>query len=75
MACGILVPQTGIDPAPLALEVQSLNHWTTREVSKAVIFVVSFDSVSMKWLHGCILDKNLIMPDLHLKPSPGLPSA
>ena len=75
MACGILVPQTGIDPAPLALEVQSLNHWTTREVSEAVIFVVSFDSVSMKWLHGCILDKNLIMPDLHLKPSPGLPSA
>ena len=75
MACGILVPQTGIDPAPLALEVQSLNHWTTREVSEAVIFVVSFDSVSMKWLHGCILDKNLIMPDLHLKSSPGLPSA
>ena len=75
MACGILGPQTGIDPAPLALEVQSLNHWTTREVSEAVIFVVSFDSVSMKWLHGCILDKNLIMPDLHLKPSPGLPSA
>ena len=75
MACGILVPRTGIDPAPLALEVQSLNHWTTREVSKAVIFVVSLDSVSMKWLHECILDKILIMPDLHLKPFPGLPSA
>ena len=28
-ACGILVPQTGIEPAPPALEAQSLNHWTT----------------------------------------------
>ena len=28
VACGILVPQTGIKPAPSALEVQSLNHWT-----------------------------------------------
>ena len=29
---GILVPQPGIKPAPPALEVWSLNHWTTREV-------------------------------------------
>ena len=27
-----LSPQPGIEPAPPALEVQSLNHWTTREV-------------------------------------------
>ena len=33
MVCGILVPQPGIEPAPLALEAPSLNHWTTREVS------------------------------------------
>ena len=32
MACGILVPQPGIEPMPPALEVQSLNHWTTRGV-------------------------------------------
>ena len=32
MACGILVPQPEIEPIPPALEVQSLNHWTTREV-------------------------------------------
>ena len=32
IACGILVPQPGIEPAPPALEAQSLNHWTTREV-------------------------------------------
>ena len=32
MACGILAPQPGIKPAPLAVEAWSLNHWTTREV-------------------------------------------
>ena len=31
-ACGLLAPWPGIEPPPLALEVQSLNHWTTREV-------------------------------------------
>ena len=31
-ACGILVPQPGIEPAPPALWAWSLNHWTTREV-------------------------------------------
>ena len=34
MACGILVPQPGIEPVPPALEAQSLNHWTTREVPR-----------------------------------------
>ena len=29
---GILVPQQDIEPAHPALEAQSLNHWTTREV-------------------------------------------
>ena len=32
MICGILVPQPGIKPMPPAVEVWSLNHWTTREV-------------------------------------------
>ena len=32
MACGILVPQPGVKPAPFALEAQSFNHWTTGEV-------------------------------------------
>ena len=31
-ACGILVPQPGIEPVPPAVEVWSLNHWTIREV-------------------------------------------
>ena len=33
-ACGVLVPQPGIEPMPLALAVQSLNHWTTRDIPK-----------------------------------------
>ena len=32
VACGILVPQSWIKPMPPAMRVQSLNHWTTREV-------------------------------------------
>jgi len=32
VACGILVLQPGIKPSPPALEVWSLNHWTTGEV-------------------------------------------
>ena len=31
-ACGILVPQPGIERALPDLEAQSLNHWTAREV-------------------------------------------
>ena len=30
-ACGILIPQPGIEPMPPALEVQSFNHWTSKE--------------------------------------------
>ena len=32
MACGILVPQPGTEPKSPAVEAQSLNHWTSREV-------------------------------------------
>ena len=32
VACGVLAPQPGVEPMPPALEVQSPNHWTTREV-------------------------------------------
>ena len=31
-ACGILVPQPGTEPISSTVEVQSLNHWTAREV-------------------------------------------
>ena len=33
-ACGILVLQPGIKPAPPAVEKQSLNHWTDREIPR-----------------------------------------
>ena len=32
VAHGTLVPQPGIEPVSLALEMWSLNHWTSREV-------------------------------------------
>ena len=38
VAYGILVPQPGIEPAPPALEGQSLNHWTTREAPETFHF-------------------------------------
>ena len=37
-ACRILVAQPGIESMPLAVEVQSLNHWTTKEVPSYVYF-------------------------------------
>ena len=37
MACRILVPWLGVEPTSLALEAQSLNHWTTQGVLIAFI--------------------------------------
>ena len=36
MVCGILVPGPGIEPVPPAVETQSLNYWTTREVHESI---------------------------------------
>ena len=33
------LPQPGIEPTPTVVEVQSLNHWTTREVWELEIFM------------------------------------
>ena len=38
VACGILVHCPGIEPSPPAVEARSLNHWTTREVQKSLIY-------------------------------------
>ena len=38
VACGILVPQPGIEPTPHAVEVWSLNHWTTREAPDISVY-------------------------------------
>ena len=37
MACGILVPQPGMEPVPPALEAWSLIHWTSREVLREIL--------------------------------------
>ena len=31
VSCGILISQPETEPGPLAVRVQSPNHWTTRE--------------------------------------------
>ena len=40
-ACGILVPWPGIEPAPSAMAVRSLNHWTAREVLEVKFLIHS----------------------------------
>ena len=37
MAHGSLVPQTGIEPTPPAMEVKSPNHWTARKALTSYI--------------------------------------
>ena len=51
-ACKILVPQPGIELVPLALEAQSLNHWTA-EKSKILcehgfLLIVHLINISLK---------------------------
>ena len=41
MACGI-VPQPGIEPGPLAVRVQSPNHWTAREFPRGNFLKINF---------------------------------
>lgn len=36
VACGVLVPRSGVTPVPPALEAWSLNHWTSRRVPGAL---------------------------------------
>ena len=49
VACGILVPWSGIKPVSPELGAQSLNHWTTREV---------FFFLTMPHCMNTILNKN-----------------
>ena len=52
VACGILVPQSGIEAAPPAAEAQSPNLWTAREVLVihiyTLFFIVFFTMVYLK---------------------------
>ena len=39
----ILVPQTGIEPTPSAVEAYSPNHRTAKEFPSSTIFILLFD--------------------------------
>ena len=39
---GFPIPQLGIEPVPPALEAQSLNHWTTREILWGTCYTIIF---------------------------------
>ena len=45
VACGILVPQPGMEPGPPAVEARSPNHWTAREFPSTVYFYFFFVSI------------------------------
>ena len=52
-SCGMrdlvpLVPWPGIELGPPALEVWSLNHWTTREVPKTVLLLTTEFAFSLR---------------------------
>ena len=60
MACRILVPQSGIEPAPLGMEVWSLNHWTAREVPQ---FKETKQILQKAWIkHGRLRHNRFIQP-------------
>ena len=44
--CGILVPWSEMKPVPLAVETQSLNHWTAREVPQHPLLKPNSYSIS-----------------------------
>ena len=54
-ACGISVPGPGVESAPSAGDVQSLNHWTTREVS-SVSFFLKLHALGGKVLNGYLME-------------------
>ena len=46
-ACGILVPQLGIEPTPSAVKAQSPNHWTVREFPPHCTFTPQREHVTL----------------------------
>ena len=62
-ACGILVPQKGIEPTHPAVEVRSLNCWITREIPTLNLLIVTLK----EFRHSCsiapILQKGTWRPE------------
>ena len=50
-ACRILLPWPGIEPAPPAVEAQSLNHWKAREVPTSPSLWFDFLARDLACLH------------------------
>ena len=54
-SCGILVPWPGMETAAPALEAQSLNHWTPREVPAwFLLFIPYNNSAQAAWLSNIL---------------------
>ena len=55
-ACGVLFPRPGVETATLAVEVQSLNHWTARKVPVIFIFnrCIKSHSMAVSIVYGTI---------------------
>ena len=58
-ACGILIPQPGIEPVPLPVEARSPNHWTARECPKLawVLILISLCIgclIAHEWVGGWV---------------------
>ena len=59
--CGILVPPQGTEPGPMAVKVQSPNHWITREFPvptsdashKSQVITCNSDQLALNWGFPC----------------------
>ena len=54
-ACGILVPGPRIEPVPSAVEAQSPNHWTSREVPPLTLLIFHADLCAVFGTSGTLL--------------------
>ena len=48
-ACGILVPQPGMEPRPMAVKAGSPNHWTAREFPLKTVALVYINWSMIKY--------------------------
>ena len=60
LSCGMrdLVPSLGIEPRPPALGVQSLNHWTTKEVPESFRFLNKLYHIPLSQIPGNSSNRN-----------------
>ena len=61
-AYGILVPWSGIEPVPPAVEMQILNHWITREVPYKIFLM---DVLKLEFVQATFSDQNQILLEIN----------